>query len=61
MDDQKRDDKSTTADEKYGLADKVADGELSDDEMSDATGGYSKNFAKKPDEDAGTDGRAGLP
>ena len=54
MDDQKRDDKST-ADERFPLyLDKATDDELSDDED---TAGYGKSYAKKPDEDAGPDGR----
>ena len=59
MDDQKTDDEMTADDGRVSI-DKTADGELSDDELTDATGGR-KSYAKKPNEDAGTDDRAGLP
>ena len=59
MDDHKRDDKA--ADERINVyVDKADDGELSDDEMSDDTAGYSRNYAKKPDEDTGPDARGRL-
>jgi hypothetical protein len=54
MDDQKRDDKSTAADERLAHVDKAADDELSDDELSNATGGI--RLMNKPDEDAAPDG-----
>ncbi len=57
MDDQQRNDKA--ADERIPVyADKAADGELTDDEMSDATGGRLRGgVSKNPDEDAGPDSR----
>ena len=56
MDDQKRDDMLSAADETE-LRDKAADGELSDDEMSEATGGRRIVVSKTLDEDAEPDGR----
>ncbi len=50
------------ADETEAYADKAADGELSADEMSDATGGGGLLFRARStssDEDAGPDGRFG--
>jgi len=56
MDDQKRDDKSTAADERIPVyADKATDDELSDDEMSDATGGLWARST--PSDDTSADGR----
>ena len=56
MDDQKRDGKIPAADERHLIADKATDDELSDDED---TAGYIhiRGLQKKPDEDAGPDGR----
>ena len=53
MDEQKRDDKSTAADDTEGFVDKAADDELSaeelsDNELSDVSGGRGPNITPMP-------------